>query len=130
MGLNTLTLICGLPNAGKTTFSKQFSNVLHQDDIGLIKHIVDKIEHADGDVIIEGYFGRKNERDRVREAHDGYAKCIFLEISVEESIKRENRNRHPQILRNASRFFEPPTLDEGWDEIIIVRNGAETHLER
>ena len=115
-----LTMICGLPNAGKTTFSRRFNNVLHQDDIGIISRIVNIIRPMD-DVILEGYFGRKAERDRVRTAHHGYARCIFLDISVEESIRRENRNRHPQILRNASRFFEPPTLDEGWDELIIIR---------
>lgn len=112
-----LTMICGLPNAGKTT---KFKDALHQDDIGSIDRIVSTIEPMQ-DVVIEGYFGRKEERNMVRQAHHGYAKCIFIDISVEESIKRENRNRHPQILRNASRFFEPPTLDEGWDEIIIIR---------
>ena len=119
-----LTVICGLPNAGKTTFSKKFDDVLHQDDIGTISHIVSMIRPMD-DVIIEGYFGRKVERDRVRMAHQGHTRCIFLDISVEESIRRENRNRHPQILRNASRFFEPPTLEEGWDEIIIIRGDGD-----
>lgn len=115
-----LTMICGLPNAGKTTYSAQFKDALHQDEIGTISRIVSTIEPMD-DVIIEGYFGRRAERDRVRQAHNGYAKCIFIDISVDESIRRENRNRHPQILRNAARFFEPPTLSEGWDEIIILR---------
>lgn len=82
------------------------------------------------DVTIEGYFGRRNERDRVRESHDGYSRCIFIDISVEESIRRENRNRHPQILRNASRFFEPPTLDEGWDELIIIRGDNDVQCYR
>ena len=122
-------MICGLPNAGKTTYSKQFDNALHQDDIGRISRIVEMIEHKD-DVVIEGYFGRRHERDRVRQAHKGYTKCIFLDITTEESIKRENRNRHPQILRNASRFFEPPTLDDGWDEIIIIRGEHEQRYSR
>lgn len=124
-----ITLICGLPNAGKTTYSKQFDNALHQDDIGAIKRIVNIIEPMD-DVIIEGYFGRRNERERVRKAHNGYAKCIYIDISADESIKREDRNRHPQILRNAAWFFEPPTLDEGWDEIIIIRGEHEQRYYR
>lgn len=121
-----LTMICGLPNAGKTT---RFKDALHQDDIGTIDRIISTIKPMD-DVVIEGYFGRRNERDRVRESHDGYARCIFIDISVEESIRRENRNRHPQILRNASRFFEPPTLDEGWDEIIIIRGDEIERISR
>ena len=115
-----ITLICGLPNAGKTTYSKYFDGALHQDDIGTISRIIETIKRKD-DVVIEGYFGRRHERDKVREAHNGYAKCIFLDITADESIKREDRNRHPQILRNAARVFEPPALAEGWDEIIIIR---------
>lgn len=116
-----ITMICGLPNAGKTTFSKQYKNALHQDDIGTIENIINAINQIDGDVVIEGYFATCDERKRVISAYNGNAKCIFIDISVEESIRRENRNRHPQMLKNASRFFEPPTLNEGWDEIIIIR---------
>ena len=117
-----LTLICGLPNAGKTTYSKRYDNALHQDDIGTIDRIIKAIGQTDGDVFIEGYFGRKDQRSRVRSSYQGRARCIFIDISVEESIKRENRNRNAQILRNAARFFEPPTYDEGWDEIIIIED--------
>ena len=115
-----LILICGLPNAGKTTYSKRYDNALHQDDIGKIDRIISIINQADDDVVIEGYFGTQDARSRIRSAYKGKAKCIFLDISVEESIRREDRNRHPQILRNASRFFEPPTYSEGWDEIIVI----------
>ena len=115
-----LTLICGLPNAGKTTYSKQYGDVLHQDDIGTTTNCVKAIEQINGDVVIEGFFGTQEARSRVRSAHKGKAKCIFLDISTEESIRRENRNRHPQILKNASRFFEPPSYSEGWDEIIVI----------
>lgn len=113
-----LTLICGLPNAGKTT---HYSDALHQDEIGTIDRIISTIKDMP-DVTIEGYFGRAEERSRVRSAHKDNAICIFINISVEESIRRENRNRHPQILRNAARFFEPPTLSEGWDEIITIHD--------
>lgn len=116
-----LTMICGLPNAGKTTLSYQYDNALHQDDIGTIDRIIRAIAQTSGDVIIEGYFGRQDERRRVISSYKGKTKCIFLDITVDESISRENRNRHPQMLRNAARFFEPPTYDEGWDEIIVLR---------
>lgn len=115
-----LTLICGLPNAGKTTYSKQYDNVLHLDEIGTTKRVVEAIKQTDGDVVVEGFFGSQDERSRVRAAHNGYAKCIFLNVSVDVSIRRENRNRNEYILRSAARFFEPPTYSEGWDEIIII----------
>ena len=116
-----LILICGIPNAGKTTYSSQFDNALHLDEIGATDKVIDKMRQIDGDVVVEGYFGSAESRRRVRSAYGGEARCVFIDISVEESIKREKRNRHEAILRNASRFFEPPTLDEGWDEIIVIR---------
>ena len=120
-----LILICGLPNAGKTTDSKRFENALHQDDIGTISKCINAIEQIDGDAVIEGYFSTQDARQRIRSSYNGKAVCIFIDISLEESIRRENRNRHPQILKNASTHFEPPTLDEGWDEIRIVRDSYE-----
>lgn len=124
-----LTMICGLPNAGKTTFSKRYENVLHQDDIGTISNVIQQVtRQTNDDTITEGYYGRRKDRNRIISVYNGKTKCIFLDISVEQSIQRENRNRNPQILRNASRFFEPPTLDEGWDEIIIIR--GDNNVER
>lgn len=121
-----LTLICGLPNAGKTT---HYADALHQDEIGTIDRIISTIKDMP-DVTIEGYFGTVKERSRVMSAHKDKAKCIFIDISADESIRRENRNRHPQILRNAARFFEPPTLSEGWDEIITIRGDEVESINR
>ena len=119
-----LTMICGLPNAGKTTFSKRFANALHQDDIGTLNRVIDVIKQTNGDVVAEGYFGRSEERERVLATQSGWKRCIFIDVTTDESIQREDRNRHPQILRNASMFFEPPTYSEGWDEIIIIRSDS------
>lgn len=128
--VDMLTMICGLPNAGKTTLSERYENALHQDEIGTISNVIKAIEQIDDDVIIEGYFGKCEERKNVLSAYNGKTKCLFIDISVEESIRRENRNRHPQILRNAARFFEPPTFDEGWNEIIIIRGNDEQRSYR
>lgn len=125
-----LTMICGIPNAGKTTFSKRFDGALHLDDVGSIRRITEMIKQIDGEVVAEGYFGRREERQRVRKAHNGYSICIYLDITIDESIKREDRGRNKQILQNALRFFEPPTLDEGWDEIIILRGDNEQRIHR
>lgn len=125
-----LTLICGLPNAGKTTFSKRFDNPLHLDDIGTADSVINMMNQMDGDVVVEGFFGTSADRKKIRSAYSGEAVCIFIDISVEESISRENRNRHPSILRNASKKFEPPTLDEGWDEIRIMRGGKHEQCSR
>ena len=123
-------LICGIPNAGKTTYSSRFDNALHLDEIGAADKVIGKMKQIDGDVVVEGYFGSAENRRKVRSAYNGEARCVFIDISVKESIKREKRNRHEAILRNASRFFEPPTLDEGWNEIIIIRGEHEQHICR
>lgn len=115
-----LLMICGLPNAGKTTFSKRYKNALHYDEIGTLSNVVKAIEKASGDVVIEGYFGTSDERKKVISAYDGKTRCIFIDIPSEESIRREDRNRNPQIIKNASRFFETPSYSEGWDEIIVI----------
>lgn len=116
-----LTMICGIPNAGKTTYSARFNGVLHLDEIGSNEKVINIINQLKGDIIIEGYFGNAEGRKKIISAYQGKAKCIFIDIPVEDSIKRENRNRNAGILRNAARFFETPNLAEGWDEIIILR---------
>ena len=121
-----LTLICGLPNAGKTTFSLQYDNPLHLDDIGTADNVIDKIKQLNGDIVVEGFFGKSADRRKIRSAYNGKAVCIFIDISLNESIKRENRKRHPSILRNAARYFEPPTYGEGWNNIIHIGGKYET----
>ncbi len=79
------------------------------------------MSQLEDDATIEGFFPTSKCRRKVREAYNGAARCVFIDISVEKSIRREDRNRHETILRNAARFFEPPTYDEGWDEIEVIR---------
>lgn len=121
-----LTLICGLPNAGKTTYSQQFDNPLHLDEIGTADSVIDMMKQIDGDIVVEGFFGKSADRRKIRSAYNGEAVCLFIDISPDESIKRENRNRHPSILRNAARYFEQPTYTEGWNKIIHIGGKYET----
>ena len=115
----TLTLICGLPNAGKTTFSSKFENVLHVDDIGTTEKLIAAIRPLN-DVIVEGVFPFARSRRKVAETAVGRRVCIWLDTPLEECKRRENRGRSDKALENASRLFEPPTIDEGWDEIIRI----------
>lgn len=128
LGNKMLIMICGLPNAGKTTYSRRYNNALHQDDLGTTDNVIEAIKQAGADVVVEGVFSTCDIRRRVLSAYGGKSRCIFIDITAEESIRRENRNRHPQILRNAARFFEPPTFAEGWDEITVIK--GENNVER
>ncbi len=113
-----LTLICGIPNAGKTT---GYPDALHLDEIGFIQTARRLVKGVDRDVAIEGVFAKPEQRMAIRSAYDGPARCVFIDISADESVHRETRNRPETILRNAAQYFEPPTYAEGWDEIEVIR---------
>lgn len=130
-----LVLICGLPNAGKTTFSSQFDNVIHFDDCEGIRDLQFSncnrfALNVDGDVCIEGVYNsvkrRKELLQALKDKHDKCV-CIWIDTSVDECLKREMnyRKRSLGIVHAHARSFEPPTLDEGWDEIIVIKPKGE-----
>ena len=116
-----MTLVCGLPNAGKTTYSQRFRNVIHLDEVGRTSRVCEMVSGQD-DVCVEGVFPTAWRRRRVRESYDGPARLIWLDMPPDECKRREDRGRPEFILENAARYFEPPTYDEGWDEIEIIRD--------
>lgn len=131
------TLICGVPNAGKTTHG---SKVLayHLEDFftgDFRKQFVRCNEHLstiDSDFYIEGVYNTVALRKALLEAckNHEYKRCIFRIISFETCLKRENRGRPECVLRSAYNKMEPPTLAEGWDEIIIIdEDGTETVIK-
>ena len=119
MGL--MTVICGLPNAGKTTYSSRFENVYHHDDMRKQGVKIQDIINQE-DVVIEGLFETANARKRILELTDAYSVLIWLDTSLDECIRRENRGRSIAMLKKHHARFEPPTYAEGWDEIIIIKN--------
>ncbi len=128
-----MTLICGIPNAGKTTYSSRYQNVVHTDDVlpvnrsytAAICEIVQRYE----DVCVEGILCTARERRAIGASYNhGRKVCIWLDIPLDVCIARENRNRGEIIIKNCYALFEPPTIAEGWDEIIIIR--GENDVER
>lgn len=122
-----LTLICGLPNAGKTTFSKRYDNVIHLDDVKPQGKAPTKVIHdlvaEQGDVCVEGTYLVARQRRELAKAYNGERKvCIWLDTPYEECIARENRGRSNALFRFGQQAFEPPTISEGWDEIIRITN--------
>lgn len=130
-----LTLICGIPNAGKTTYSSQYNNVIHFDKIPHLNfneqfvkcnHKAAKIK---GDVCIEGVYNTIKRRKELLMAcyHQDKKICIWLNTSLDECVRRErNYRRRPiRIVHSQYEKFEPPTLDEGWDEIIVIHEDGE-----
>ena len=115
-----LTLICGVSRAGKTTFSKQFDDVIHLDEYGTILERyenVNKIVSEREDAIVEGVYDHVPLRLALLEAYKGEKRiCIFLNPTEEEIKSRPWAKRHGYRMPP----FEPPTYSEGWDEIIVI----------
>lgn len=113
-----LVLICGLPRAGKTTYSKQFENkykVLHLDNT-TIKNVRDTVSQTTDDIVVEGVFHESILRKHLVSRYKGnYKKCIWLDTPTE--IK-QTRYKYKKCLEFP---FEPPTYEEGWDEIIVLK---------
>ena len=114
----------GMPNAGKTTYCERFGNVVHLDDRRTIAATC-KAMHGMDDVTVDGIFPTRSTRRRLLRAYEGNGKrCIWLDVPYGECLRRETRGRSSAFFERFSDLFEPPTYDEGWDEIIIVRGGA------
>ena len=113
-----LTLICGFPKAGKTTYSRQYEDkyiVLHLDELGSYQKVLQRLNSITNDVIIEGVYYNIEERIKVLQTYKGdKTKCIYLNTSEEI---RKQRTTHDFIM---PKYFNIPTYDEGWNEIIII----------
>lgn len=121
-----MTLICGIPNAGKTTYSQRFDNVVHMDEVATNrKHfpkITEIIANSTEDVCVEGVFISKHQRKELVSAcrPEWKKTCIWLATPLEECLRRENRGRKAALMENCHAAMQPPTYSEGWDEIIII----------
>lgn len=118
-----LTLICGLPRSGKTTISGHYKDtceVLHCDYLqphGVIRKVK---EIADSkDIAVEGIYRRASERKKLLEAYTGGGKKVCLWLNTPQEVRETRTGYH----KASNLPFEPPTLEEGWDEVIINRNG-------
>ena len=121
-----IKLICGRSRAGKTTYSKQFDDVIHLDLCGGLRDCydkaLDKVKAKDGDVIIEGIYNTVEKRLALLQAYNGKGKkiCIWLDTPTDVIEQRFFGKWKP---RNLPHVFEPPTYDEGWDEIVRITDG-------
>ena len=112
-----LVLICGLPRAGKTTYSERFENVIHLDTCHAYRGVIHAMRGAE-DVVVEGVYNYRHLREELIGAYEGNgSKCIWLDTPDEVRRMREG------WCEACDKPFEPPTYDEGWDEIRTIRSG-------
>lgn len=131
-----MTLIVGIPNAGKTTYSERYANVIHFDEIkgrGVVRFnkVVDMVKENNS-LCVEGVYEKARQRIPLVEASKQRNVCIWLDTVVDTCVERERngRKRSEHMVIWASQRFEPPTLDEGWDEIIIIRGDDEQRISK
>lgn len=131
-----ITLICGRCQAGKTTYSKRFENVIHLDTVAIrgrdrYPKVLEIVSRQMDDIIVEGVYEKAEYRTELLHAYKGFgARCIWIDTPVEVIAERmQSRFSHPHMKQNeylvVPKHFEPPTYSEGWDEIIILK-GDET----
>jgi predicted kinase len=71
---------------------------------------------------VEGVYNRIDQRvallDAVKEKNL-YKICIWLDIPINKCLHRERayRKRPEIIVKHQANRLEPPTYEEGWDEI-------------
>ena len=128
-----ITLICGVGCAGKTTFSKAFDPVIHLDEVGLpwerYSKVNEKVAEINDDVVVEGIYNHTELRVELLKAYGGDgSKCIWLD-PPKHILEEHAKKRHIHMTKHHMNF-EPPTLDEGWDEIIIIRGEHEQRYSR
>lgn len=120
-----LTLICGLPRAGKTTYAEQFDNVIHLDTSGAYNGVLNRLKCKSGDIIIEGVYHQAKQRKQIIQTYNGEGfKCIWINTPKEIRQKRKGYDKFCDFP------FEPPTYKQGWDQIIIIENDKETILDK
>ena len=123
-----MTLICGIPNAGKSTYSAGYEEVIHYDSLNLTTadrhaHIIDRAVENDG-ICVDGVYGERWRRVELVKAckeRGIECTCIWLDTPLDVCVMREDRGRHISLMRCYADTFEPPTMDEGWDTIIVIK---------
>ena len=115
-------LLCGKPRSGKTTLSKIFNcPVAHYDNSQLFGCESFVKNNSNKRVCCEGYYKTAKIRKRLADCSNGKKICVWLNTSLEIRKERIGFTYDPQ--------FEPPTLEEGWDKIVIIHNNDPKRVE-
>lgn len=137
--MTILYVMCGIPGSGKTTASKQM-----EQEYGLERFSFDEMQcfrleefmrpaieamRNGKSVILDTTNLRVNVRVKVLKAVEDIP-CrkivVYMDTPLDECIRR-NANRECRlqdfIIESTYRSLQRPTLDEGWDEIIYIKDG-------
>lgn len=132
----TLIVLCGAPGSGKTTLSKQLAEQYKAVHISfderkyiqyaeMISPIVETLTEGKS-VVADAVFAGINKRAMVLDAVKDIPcrKILFyMDTPLEECLRRNasREKRLPDfVVEHLYNSIEPPTLEEGWDEIVAI----------
>lgn len=133
--MQTLYVMCGVPASGKSTKSRQIAEehgltrfsydemrCFHQRDF--IRPAAEALRNGES-IIMDSTNLRITGRKSILESVANIPcrkVAVFMDTPLEECLQR-NTNRDVRLqdfmVESAYRALQPPTLDEGWDEIIL-----------
>lgn len=131
----SLIILCGASGSGKSTLSKKLAQEqnltrLSMDELKFFLHsdllpLVTESLQSGENVIVDALYTKLKWREAVLEATKDF-QCkrtlIFVDTPLDECIRR-NRGRENAlpdfVIEDIYNSIELPTLDEGWDEIIL-----------
>lgn len=135
--MKTLYVMCGIPGSGKSTLSKQIADKynatrLSLDEMGyvrqfkLIPYIISGLENEES-VVVDSLYTKLQWRTELLDAVKNI-ECkrilVYLNTSLDVCIQRNRGRETPLpdfVVEHQFERFEKPTHDEGWDEIIYVK---------
>ena len=130
----TIIVLSGAPGSGKSTLSKKIAEEqsairLSFDEMHCLQHkeLIEptlKALQENKNVVLDSLFSRILQRKLILEATKDIS-CrrilIYINTPLEECIRRNAQRPNPLpefMIRDIHNSMQPPTLDEGWDEIL------------
>lgn len=134
-----------MPASGKTTLSKKFSSIYHanlysydeirkdmffikQSEIKMMNLVKEALLNNNNVIIDNVYITRESRMKLISELSDIQCEKVLvvvqapIEVCIERDKNRKSHNLGETIIRNHYNRYQPPSLDEGWDDIIFIEN--------
>jgi tRNA uridine 5-carbamoylmethylation protein Kti12 len=132
--MTNLIVFCGIPASGKTTLSKQVAeeyraNRYSFDEMRCLQHkelipfIKQSLKDGNNTVVDSTYTLKRARTDLLEAIKDINCKKTLISMStpLEECIHRNKQRKYPvpqHLIETISSSMQPPSIDEGWDEIL------------
>ncbi len=125
-------ILCGLPGSGKSTLASYIEqkykdfNIISFDELSCITYddfIEEILLKNNTNLVLDAVFQKNLYRTKIIKTLKQFNYCsilIYCNLSAENCFSRiQNREKifSLSLLKAMEQRFEPPSYDEGWDEI-------------